>query len=85
MTEDIALAHANFRLGWFLLKSGRAEEADGLPQEASRPHPQPWNMWRHWSTPMNTCIASSPAFGKRVNGLDKGKYYPLPDIAAMPE
>ena len=85
MTEDIALAHANFRLGQYLLKSGKAEEADALLREASRLHPDSWNMWRQWSTPLDTGIASGPAFWERVHALDKGKYYPLPDIAGMPE
>ena len=85
MTEHIALAHANFRLGQFLLHSGKVEEADALLQEATRLHPDSWNMWRQWSKKMDTGLASSPEFWQRALALDEGKYYPLPNMAGMPD
>ena len=85
MTNEMALAHANFRLGQFLLKSGKPEEANVFLQKASRLHPDSWSMWRQWSKPLDSGLASSPEFWQRVHALGDDKYYPLPDIEGMPE
>lgn len=85
MTDDIALAHAKFRLGQFLLSAGKTDEAQSLLREATDLHPDSWNMWRQSSTPLDTGIAAGPEFWQRVQALGDKKYYPLPDIAGMPE
>jgi len=85
MTDDIALAHAKFRLGQFLLKSGKKKEADAMLQEATRLHPDSWNMWRQSIEPMDSGIAANPEFWQRVHALGDKKYYPLPDMAGMPD
>ena len=42
----MALADANFRLGVWLRRNGRADEAVPFLAEASRLHPDSWNIWR---------------------------------------
>ena len=85
MNDDMALAHANFRLGQYLLKSAKTAEGDAFLQEATRLHPSSWNMWRQWSKPTESGFAAGPEFWQRVQALGDEKYYPLPDIAGMPE
>ena len=46
----MALADANFRLGVWLRRNGRADEAAPFLAEASRLHPDSWNIWRRWRT-----------------------------------
>jgi hypothetical protein len=45
-TAEMALADAHFRLGAWLRRNGRADEAAPLLAEASRRHPDSWNIWR---------------------------------------
>jgi len=85
MTTDMALAHANFRLGQFLLESGNASEAEGLLEEATRLHPDSWNMWRQKAEPGENGIAAGPEFWQRVQSLGDKRYYPMPDIDGMPD
>lgn len=85
VTDDIALAHAKFRLGQFLMSSGKTHEAQSLLREATALHPDSWNMWRQSSEPLDSGIAAGPEFWQRVQALGDKKYYPLPDIAGMPE
>src|SRR5688572_29235697 len=44
--ENIALAHARFRLGQHLLRRGRDAESRTHFDEARRLHPESWNIWR---------------------------------------
>src|SRR5262249_32750694 len=46
LTPEIAQAHAHFRLGVWLRRHGKDAEADRHLAEASRLHPDSWNMWR---------------------------------------
>lgn len=85
MTSEMALAHVKFRLGQYLLKTGKIKEADLLLQEASRLHPDSWTMWRQWSKPMESGLAAGPDFWERVYALGEKRYYPLPDMEGMPE
>ena len=85
MTSDMALAHANFRLGQFLLGAGNTDEADTYLQQATELHPDSWNMWRQRIEPADTGLASGPEFWARVQALGDKRYYPMPDIAGMPE
>jgi hypothetical protein len=80
ITPDIALAHAHFRLGTWLRRNGKDAEADRHLAEASRLHPQSWNMWRQAADLQAVGYASSPAFWARVQALGDKPYYPQPDL-----
>ena len=82
--DDIALAHANFRLGLHLLKAGNEAEGDRFLAEASRLHPESWNMWRQRYRPDDRGIAAGPEFWDRVDAIGDGKYYPAVDMEGMP-
>lgn len=85
MTDDMALAHAKFRLGQYLMKTGKSQEAELLLQEASRLHPDSWNMWRQLTEPLDNGLAAGPDFWKRVVALGEKRYYPRPDMEGMPD
>jgi hypothetical protein len=85
MSDDIALAHANFRLGLHLLKAGKADEGDIFLKEATRLHPDSWNMWRQRYQPNEMGLASGPEFWERVDALGRMEYYPPVDMKNMPE
>lgn len=85
MSDDIALAHANFRLGLHLLKTGKADEGDAFLREAIRLHPDSWNIWRQRNQPEDLGLAAGPEFWKRVDALGSRKYYPAVDMKGMPE
>ncbi len=85
MQDDIALAHANFRLGLYLLRQGKTEEGDAFMREASRLHPDSWNMWRQHCPLDERGLASNPEFWRRVEALGERKYYPAVDMAGMPQ
>ncbi len=76
ITPDIALAHAHFRLGVWLRQHGNAAEGDAHLAEASRLHPDSWNMWRQAADLDAVGNASSEAFWQRVQALGDRPYYP---------
>lgn len=80
ITADIALAHAHFRLGVWLRRQGRRAEADRHLAEASRLHPESWNMWRQAADLEAIGKASGPEFWARVQALGDKPYYPPPDL-----
>jgi hypothetical protein len=84
LTPDIARAHAHFRLGVWLRRHGKTEEADRHLAEASRLHPDSWNMWRQAADLVAVGNASSPAFWARVQALGPRPYYPPPDLPGFP-
>ena len=59
---DIATAHANFRLGQFLIRQGHAEAAKPLFEEARRLQPKSWNIWRQTDEIGANGLAAGPAF-----------------------
>jgi hypothetical protein len=79
-TEQIARAHAHFRLGTWLRRNGREGEADRHFAEASRLHPDSWNMWRQAADLAAVGKASGPEFWARVQALGDKPYYPQPDL-----
>ena len=83
--DNIALAHANFRLGLHLLKAGKEAEGDRFLAEASRLHPRSWNMWRQRYRPDERGIAVGPEFWERVDAIGDDKYYPAVDMEGMPQ
>lgn len=83
--DAVAEAHARFRLGQYLLRAGRAEEAQAQMAEASRLHPDSWAIWRQAAEKDARGLAAGPAFWARVDALGERPYYPPADIAAEPE
>jgi hypothetical protein len=81
-TPEIARAHAHFRLGVWLRARGRTAEADTHLSEASRLHPDSWNMWRQAADLEEIGKASGPGFWRRVHALGDKPYYPPPDFSA---
>jgi len=82
-TPEIARAHAHFRLGVWLRAQGRVAEADKHLGEASRLHPDSWNMWRQAADLVEVGKASGPGFWQRVHALGDKPYYPPPDFTAV--
>jgi hypothetical protein len=80
ITAEIALAQAHFRLGVWLRQHGREAEADAHLTEASRLHPDSWNMWRQAADLEEVGKASGDAFWRRVNALGERAYYPAADL-----
>ncbi len=80
LTPEIAEAHAQFRLGVWLQKNGRAADAAAHFVAASRLHPDSWNMWRQAADLDAVGKASGPEFWARVQALGDKPYYPPPDL-----
>jgi hypothetical protein len=83
ITPNIALAHAHFRLGVWLRQRGNTAEADTHLTEASRLHPESWNMWRQAADLDEVGKASGEAFWHRVQALGDKPYYPPPDLGSV--
>ena len=84
LTDDVAQAHAAFRLGQYLIRNGRAEEGDGWLAEASRLHPDSWCIWRQRAGVTELGLAAQPDFWARVDALGARKYYATVDMRGMP-
>jgi hypothetical protein len=84
ITPEIALAHAHFRLGVWLRAHGKTEEGDRHLADASRLHPDSWNMWRQAADLDEVGMASGEAFWERVHALGDRPYYPPPDLPRLP-
>jgi hypothetical protein len=81
ITPEVARAQARFRLGVWLRRHGNAAEGDAHLVEASRLHPNSWNMWRQAADLDEVGKASGEAFWQRVQALGDRPYYPPPDLA----
>lgn len=81
---DAARAHVLFRLGLHLRQTGNMDEAEALLAEASRLHPDSWNIWRQAAKPLDNGIAAGPAFWARVQALGDKHYYEPVDMEGMP-
>ena len=71
----VAEAHAHFRLGQFLQRAGRVDEAQAHLAEATRRHPDSWAMWRQAAAKNERGLAAGPAFWARVDALGDRPYY----------
>ena len=80
ITPDMALADAYFRLGVWLRREGRPDEAREALAEASRLHPDSWNIWRQAADLDEVGKASGPEFWERVRALGDRAYYAQPDL-----
>jgi len=81
VTPEIAQAHAHFRLGVWLRRHGNAAEGDAHLAEASRLHPDSWNMWRQAADLDEVGKAGGAEFWQRVRALGERPYYPPPDLS----
>jgi hypothetical protein len=81
ITPEVAQAQAHFRLGVWLRRHGNAAEGDAHLAEASRLHPDSWNIWRQAADLDEVGKASGEAFWQRVQALGDRPYYPPPDLA----
>lgn len=84
ITPAIAQAHAHFRLGTWLRAHGKQAEGDRHLKEASRLHPESWNIWRQAADLDEVGKASGPEFWARVQSLGERPYYPPPDLPGFP-
>ena len=82
-SEDVALAHCWFRLGRHLYASGNADEAESAFREASRLHPDSWNIWRQMGD-IKHQGQPNPEFWARVETLGDRRYYGKIDMPGMP-
>jgi hypothetical protein len=83
--EDVARAHAHFRLGQHLLRLGRAGEAEEHFADARRLHPDSWNIWRQTAAVDARGLAAGPEFWARVDALGSRRYYAPVDMEGMPD
>ena len=81
---DVALAHAQFRLGRELLQRGREAEAATAFAEAQRLHPASWAMWRQAAPLDDRGFATGEAFWARVDALGDKRYYAKVEMDGMP-
>ena len=80
VTPDVALAQAHFRLGLWLRRHRNAAEGDAHLAEASRLHPDSWNMWRQAADLDEVGKASGEKFWQRVQALGERPYYPQAEL-----
>jgi hypothetical protein len=83
--EDVARAHAHFRLGQHLRRLGRAGEAEEHFADARRLHPDSWNIWRQTAAVDARGLAAGPEFWARVDALGSRRYYAPVDMEGMPD
>jgi hypothetical protein len=82
--EDVARAHAHFRLGQHLSRRGQPAAAAQFA-EARRLHPDSWNIWRQTAALDARGLASGPEFWARVDALGGRRYYAPVDMDGMPD
>jgi len=82
--SNSALAHAHFRLGNYLLRAARVDEAGRHFDEAKRLHPDSWNIWRQTAAKSEAGFAAGPDFYERVDALGDRRYYERVKIDGMP-
>jgi hypothetical protein len=80
VTQEIAEAHARFRLGVWLRAHGNPVEGDRQMNTASSLHPASWSIWRQAADIDEVGKASGPDFWKRVQALGDRAYYPPPKL-----
>ena len=85
-SDEVALAHAAFRLGRHLSAAGRADEGAEFLEEARRLHPDSWAIWRQSAAKLENGIAAGPEFSDRVRqrALEDKPYYAPIDMPGIP-
>ena len=82
-SEDVARAHAHFRLGQALRRRGRSAAAQAQFEEARRLHPDSWNIWRQTAAVDARGLASGREFWARVDAVGRRRYYAPVDLVGM--
>jgi hypothetical protein len=83
-SNDVATAHALFRLALSLRGAGQDIEAQVHFDEACRLHPDSWAMWRQAAPKDARGLATGEAFWKRVDALGDRPYYPPAHLGGAP-
>lgn len=85
--ENIALAHACFRLAQRLSYLHRRDEAKQLFDRAIELHPESWNFFRQAKNLEHPEASFGPEFHARVASFiaDGKRYYPVPDMPGIYE
>lgn len=78
--SNAALAHAHFRLAQHLKQEGNETEARRHFDEASRLHPDSWNIFRQSAAKAPSGLAAGPEFWARVDALGDRPYHLPVDI-----
>ena len=73
-----------FRLGLYLRQTGSGDEGAAALDEASRLHPDSWNIWRQAAETLDNGLAAGPDFWARVEALGEKHYYRPVDMEGMP-
>ena len=81
-TPAVARAHATFRLGRYLVESGRRDEGLRVLANAAQLNPDAWTMWRQMSDLDAVGKAGGPEFWARVAALGEKHYYAPVDVPA---
>lgn len=81
--ENAALGHAHFRLAQHLKLKGRDDEARRHFDEASRLHPDSWNIFRQSAEKPAGGLASGPDFWAKVQALGDRPYHLPIDMKGM--
>jgi hypothetical protein len=84
LTDDMATAHAMFKLGELLQERGETDEGHRWLREASRRHPDSWCIWRQGAGVNDLGLAALPDFWERVDALGEKRYYARVDMRGMP-
>ncbi len=82
-SEETARAHAHLHLAQYLLRRGNGDEAKRHFAEASRLHPDSWNIWRQGAEKDATGTATSPEFWARVDALGVRPYHRKIDMEGI--
>lgn len=81
--DNIALAHAHFRLARYLRREGDPDQAAVHFAKASELHPDSWNIWRQAADKDETGLAVGPEFWARVDVLGDRPYHRPIDMGGV--
>jgi AhpC/TSA family/Tetratricopeptide repeat len=83
-TDDIARAHATFRLGRYLVQHGRRDEGLKALEAATQLDPDSWSIWRQMADLDTIGKSGGPEFWARVRALGSKHYYAPVDMPGEP-
>lgn len=83
-SDDVAMAHASFMLGQYLVATGRVDEGNRRVAQASELHPDSWAIWRQGADLDERGLAATADFWRRVDALGEKRYYERVDMPGMP-
>ena len=83
LTPEMAEAHALFRLGGFLQRAGRGEEAERCFARCRELHSDSINIFRQTTGKIEGGIAAGPEFWEKVSSLGDEPYYAPIDMEGL--